>query len=81
VVELTSLTPQLIDFIASEKYLSHLYPIRPPDAIVITYKNGTDVYVIFRDGEPKVELRLSTKPSILWFVKRPEEVVKKLLFS
>jgi len=78
-VKLIPLKEALIDFIASEKYLQNLYPIEPPDRVIISFSDGTDVVLVFDGDKPRVELNLSGKPSLLWFAKKPEDIVKELL--
>jgi len=78
-VKLIPLREPLINFIATEKYLQHLYPIEPPDRVVVHFSDGTDAVLVFDGDKPRVELDLSRTPSLLWFVKKPDEVLKELL--
>jgi len=78
-LRLKPLSEKLIDFIATEKYLQRLYPIEPPDRVIVHFSDGTDVALVFDSDKPRVELELSRTPSLTWFLKKPEEVVKELL--
>jgi len=81
-VLLHPLTPALADFVASEKYLYNMYPIEPPDKLVVTLDDGAEAVVAFDDSGPRVErVSLPASPSILWFLKKPEDVVKELLLQ
>jgi len=75
-VKLIPLKEPLINFIASEKYLQNMYPIEPPDRVIMRLY-GTDVALVFDGDRPRIELLGA--PSLMWFVRKPEEVVKELL--
>jgi len=78
-LRLKPLSEKPIEFIATEKYLMQLYPIEPPDTIVLRTEDGSYVYVSFNGDKPLVRVDMSGTPPLQWFVKRPEEVVKELL--
>jgi len=80
-VKLIPLRAELINFIASEKYLKNirLFKIESPDKLVTTFRDGTEIILTFNGEKPQVDLRLSKRPSILWFTKDREELVKKIL--
>jgi len=79
-VRLVPLREELINFIASEKYLKnvHLFDIEPPDKLVATFEDGTEIVLTFNGEKPQVDLRLSKRPSILWFMNR-EKLIKEVL--
>lgn len=80
-VRLMPLREELINFIASEKYLKNmsLFDVEPPDKLVTTLEDGTEIVLTFSGERPQVDLRLSKRPSILWFTRDREEFVKKIL--
>jgi len=78
-LRLKPLSEKLIELIATEKYLQNLYPIEPPVTIVLRANDGSYVYVSFKGDKPQVRVDMSSRPSIVWFTKQPEEVVKELL--
>jgi len=80
-VRLMPLREELINFIASEKYLKNmsLFDVEPPDKLVTTLEDGTEIVLTFSGERPQVDLRLSKRPSILWFTRDREEFVKEIL--
>jgi len=78
-LRLKPLSERLIDFIASEKYLLNMFPIEPPDTVVVRAEDGSFIYITFGGERPQVKVDMSKTPSLLWFAKKPEEVLKGLL--